>query len=254
MRGGAAGGTEARKRFFFEKKKQKTFVSLAPNVGRIRILRNKVFLLLFLQKKKTLPSCAPHAEPARCLLAAALGLGGCSILPSRPFLQRRDWPLLVPGTPSLPPRAGGRVLLVGDVAAAPGLGGRGLQVLQPDGSVRDAVYEQWAVPPAEGVTEALRRWLAGGGAFAGVVGPGSGVAPGLVLEAELTELVAAPSAGVARAALAVVLVGRGRLLLQRTVRGEARLSGEAAPAVVAGMLAALAAALAEVEAAVAPFG
>ncbi len=47
---------KASKRFFFEKKKQKTFASLAPNVAGILILRIKVFLLLFLQKKKILAS------------------------------------------------------------------------------------------------------------------------------------------------------------------------------------------------------
>jgi hypothetical protein len=36
--------------FFFEKKKQKTFASLD------RVQRTKVFLLLFLQKKKSLSS------------------------------------------------------------------------------------------------------------------------------------------------------------------------------------------------------
>ncbi len=65
------------KRFFFEKKKQKTFIpgssranTMIPagsqSVLRIRSKRNKVFLLLFLQKKKTLPSSPPRgaAPPA----------------------------------------------------------------------------------------------------------------------------------------------------------------------------------------------
>ncbi len=42
------------KRFFFEKKKQKTFAGLAPTALHIRSLQDKVFLLLFLQKKKIL--------------------------------------------------------------------------------------------------------------------------------------------------------------------------------------------------------
>ncbi len=51
------------KRFFFEKKKQKTFARLASNVRRVRILRIKVFLLLFLQKKKILASFAGAPSP-----------------------------------------------------------------------------------------------------------------------------------------------------------------------------------------------
>ncbi len=40
------------KRFFFEKKKQKTFDRLTPPSGERSAQRMKVFLLLFLQKKK----------------------------------------------------------------------------------------------------------------------------------------------------------------------------------------------------------
>ncbi len=53
----AVGGadTVGSKRFFFEKKKQKTFARLARNAVHVRCQTGKVFLLLFLQKKKTLP-------------------------------------------------------------------------------------------------------------------------------------------------------------------------------------------------------
>jgi len=49
-----------RKHFFFEKKKQKTFAPLLRAMHfRIRVfLHSKVFLLLFLQKKKNLPGLA----------------------------------------------------------------------------------------------------------------------------------------------------------------------------------------------------
>jgi len=41
--------------FFFEKKNQKTYVTLSHPVATARCESAKVFLLLFLQKKKTLP-------------------------------------------------------------------------------------------------------------------------------------------------------------------------------------------------------
>jgi molybdenum cofactor synthesis domain-containing protein len=71
--------------FFFEKKNQKTFVYLRTAVGRSATAQSKVFLLLFLQKKKTpsfltinaLPACfpspgtapiLPSMNPTACLL------------------------------------------------------------------------------------------------------------------------------------------------------------------------------------------
>jgi hypothetical protein len=44
--------------FFFEKKKQKTFATWHARPGKRTHKKAKVFLLLFLQKKKTLPSGA----------------------------------------------------------------------------------------------------------------------------------------------------------------------------------------------------
>jgi len=45
--------------FFFEKKNQKTFIRLAPGSLGGTERRMKVFLLLFLQKKKILASVVP---------------------------------------------------------------------------------------------------------------------------------------------------------------------------------------------------
>ena len=76
-------------------------------------------------------------------------------------------------TPVAPPNPRGRVLLVRDVRAGPGLEVRGLQWLQRDGSVHVDFYEQWAVPPAQAVEDDLRQWLADAGLFRAVVAPGS---------------------------------------------------------------------------------
>ena len=64
-------------------------------------------------------------------LATALVGSGCSVLPSQPYLQRRDWPMVVRRPATLPSRPGGRVLLVRTVEAGPGLERRGLQTLSP---------------------------------------------------------------------------------------------------------------------------
>jgi len=186
---------------------------------------------------------------------AALRLGpvvmaaGCSVLPAAPYTQRRDWPILVPRPDPLPPRAGGPVLLVRTVTAAPGIDRRGLLTLQPDGSMRVDFYEQWAVMPADGVEEALRQWLAGSGLYSAVIEAGSRLSPDLVLEATLTQFWAAPGAGKADVALALVLLdqrrGGSRVRLQRTVTGQAPLTGSDAPAEAHAVLAALADAFAQ---------
>lgn len=181
------------------------------------------------------------------LLLAACGLA------ERPYSERRQWPLLVRRRQALPPRPGGPVLEVQAVRAGPGLEARGLQSLQADGSVRTDFYEEWAVPPAQGVEDSLRQWLADCGRFGAVVAPGSRVPADLVLEGELTALWSEPSAGRAHVAIGVVVVDQRptvpRILLQRTATAEAPLASAAAPDEVAAQMAALALAFGQIEAA-----
>jgi ABC-type uncharacterized transport system auxiliary subunit len=172
-------------------------------------------------------------------------------LSERPYAERRAWPLLVPRPAVLPPAAGGGVLLLRSIAAAPGLELRGLQSLRPDGSIRTEFYEEWAVPPAEGVEQALRQWLADCGMFAAVVAPGSRVPADIVLEGELTALWSIPAEHRAHAALAfTALLQQGRvssLRLQQTVAADAPLPAPGAPAAAQAMRAALATDFAGVE-------
>ena len=162
---------------------------------------------------------------------AALALGGCSVLPSRPYLEKRSWPLDVRRPDALPPRPNGQVLLVRTLRAAPGLEARGLQTVQDDGSIRTDYYEEWSVPPADGVEDDLRRWLAASGQFAAVLAPGSRARADLALEGELQSLLALPAQGVVRAALGLVLLDLRpapvKVLLQRDVTAEAALAGRA---------------------------
>ncbi len=188
----------------------------------------------------------------RAWLAAAAGLAGCSILPTRPYIERRDWPLDVRRPASLPPRPGGKALLVRTLQAAPGLEARGLQVMQADGSIRTGFYEQWAVPPADAVEDVLRRWLAASGLFSAVLAPGSRARADLALEGELLSLLALPAQGVSRAALGLVLIdlrpAPARVLLQADVTAAAPLGGSAPPDVARSGQAALAGLMAAVEA------
>ena len=188
----------------------------------------------------------------RGVLLLPVWLAGCG-LSERPYAERREWPLLVRRGRSLPPRPGGAVLEVRALRAGPGLEVRGLQVLQPDGSVRTEYYEEWAVPPAQGVEDALRVWLAECGRFAAVVPPGSTMPADQVLEGELTALWSEPAAGRAHAALGVVVVEQRavvpRILLQRTEAADAPLADIGAPAEVAGQIAALAEVFSAIEAA-----
>jgi cholesterol transport system auxiliary component len=187
----------------------------------------------------------------RAWLATAATLAGCSVLPEQPYLQRREWPLLVRRPTVLPPRTGRPVLLVRSVQPAPGLETRGLQWVLPDGSLHVDYYEQWAVPPAQAVEDSLRQWLADAGLFAAVVAPGSRLSADLVLEAELVAFVGDPRAGVARAGLALVLMDQRpkpvRVLLQKTAAATAPLSGVQPPVVVQALVAALGEVLREVE-------
>jgi ABC-type uncharacterized transport system auxiliary subunit len=188
------------------------------------------------------------------MLTAPLALAGCG-LATRPYAERRQWPLLVRRPQALPPRSGGPVLLVRSFAAGPGMESRGLQSVQPDGSIRTEYYEEWSVPPAQAVEEAVRGWLAWSGLFAAVVAPGSRLAAGLVLEGELDALWTEPAEHAARAALGVTLVAEGsagtRLVTQQRVEAAADLAGATPQDAVAAMTAAVGVLCARVEGTVA---
>ena len=191
--------------------------------------------------------------------AAALGGSGCSILPTQAYLERRDWPLAVRRPADLPintpggaaGRSKGSVLLVRLVQAGPGMDTPGLQTLQRDGSLQTAYYERWAVPPAQGIDDDLRRWLEACGLFAAVITTGSRVNPDLVLESELQALNADLATMTARAALSLVLSdqrgGAARILLQKTATASVKLEGTDPPVLAHAQLAAVEAMLRQTE-------
>jgi ABC-type uncharacterized transport system auxiliary subunit len=186
------------------------------------------------------------------LLGLPLALAGCG-LDVRPYAEQRQWPLQVPRPVALPPRAGGKVLEVRDLRAGPGLDSVGLQAVRADGSIETSFYEQWAVPPAQGVEDALRLWLAQCGQFAAVVAPGTRAIPDLSLNGELTALWTDEAGHRARAAVAVTVVdvhspARG-ILLQQTFSATAPVTVTMPPAAVQAQLAALADVFAQIEAA-----
>jgi cholesterol transport system auxiliary component len=187
----------------------------------------------------------------------AAALAGCSVLPEQPYQERREWPLEVrrPTTTVAGPHA--PVLLLRALRAGPGLDTRGLRTRLTDGAERIDNWEEWAVPPPQGVEECMREWLAASGLFSAVVAPGSQVIADFVLEGELISFVGDQPAGLARAGLSLVLLrpsntGRFLPVLQRSLTGQAPLTGVGGPAVAASLQAALVALLTEVEAALAP--
>ncbi len=200
----------------------------------------------------------PMRLDRRTLLALAQALAlpavvaGCG-LSGRPYVARRDWGFEVRRPGALPAAARGPVLLVRDLDAGPGMDDRGLQTRLADGQVTVAFYDRWAVPPAEGVSDALRAWLLASGKFAAVLGPASMATPDLVLEGEVQALYV--EGQVAHARLGVRLLdmhgAAPRIRLQRSVEGSAPMAGTAgdAAAEVAGMNAALAAVFSAIEAA-----
>jgi ABC-type uncharacterized transport system auxiliary subunit len=112
-------------------------------------------------------------------------------------------------------------------------------------------YEEWSVPPAQGVEEAMRGWLSASGVFAAVLAPGSRAAPDFVIEGDLGALWTEASAGVAHAAMGVTLIAmqneQPRVVMQRRYRETAAFSGAAPAGAVQAMLAAVALVLARIE-------
>jgi ABC-type uncharacterized transport system auxiliary subunit len=192
----------------------------------------------------------------RAMVGAAASLAGCSVLPERAYQERREWPLEVRRPTVAVANQNAPVLLLRALRAGPGLDTRGLRSRLADGAEHIDNWEEWAVPPPQGVEECLRQWLAASGLFRAVVMPGSQVSVDFVLEGELVAFVGDQPAGVARVELSLVLlraVGNGRFtpLLQRGLTGEARLTGTDGPALASSIQAALAALLAASEGALA---
>ncbi|MBR0683539.1 hypothetical protein GXW74_23845 [Roseomonas eburnea] len=168
----------------------------------------------------------------RTLLLAPL-LAACSVLPDRPYVETRRFPLE-------PRRAGAgrtgrarRTLLVRTIRAGAGMETRNLRTIRPDGTESLDFYAEWAAPPAEGAEQALRRWLMDSRLFSAILAPGSRVTPDFVMEGELTRLAAMQGEGVARAELTLLLVDErngSRLVGQMVSSGTAPLaSGSESP-------------------------
>jgi ABC-type uncharacterized transport system auxiliary subunit len=195
---------------------------------------------------------APPA-PRRTALLGLLALGGCSVLPDRPFLATRRHTLSPARTPEAPPaRATGQVLLLRALRAAPGQEVRGLRRIRPDGTLDIAFYDEWLAPPAELAEAGLRQWLIAGRGFTAVAAPGTRLATPLILEGELTGLEALPGAGIARAAVAALLLretgllGEAQVLAQRSFAATAPLAPSSADAAGLAQAVAMNAALGQV--------
>ncbi len=190
--------------------------------------------------------------------AGAAALGGCSTVLSRPAsVQRTLWPLAASRPTALPRRTRGKVLVVGDFRAAPGLDQVGLQWLQPDGSVHVDFYNVWAVQPAQALTDDMRRWLAASGLFAAVVGPDSGLTADLTLDGELVSLVATPHLRQGRAAASLTLLDPRatppRVLMQRPVSAAAPMPTDTPAGVAAALQAAVVGVLQRTQADLTPY-
>lgn len=168
-------------------------------------------------------------------------LPGCSVLPDRPYVEVRRFPLAPRRAGTTPPRAGAPVLLLRAMRAGSALEARGLRRVRADGTLDIEAYAEWAAPPPEAAEAALRDWLRGSGLFSAVTAPGTRLATGLVLETELLALDAAE--GVAHAAFSALLIDEGtgqpRLVGQMVPRGQAAIAGSSVDAAARGMAAAL---------------
>jgi len=140
------------------------------------------------------------------LLSAPLLASACSVLPDRPYQEITRY--------ALEPRRQGegwrgkgrRLLLLRTMRAPPALDVRGLRSIRPDGTEEVDFYAEWIAPPAEATEQALRRWLMDARLFTAVLAPGSRANADLVLEGELTRLIANRAKGQAEAELNFVLI------------------------------------------------
>ncbi len=188
----------------------------------------------------------------RSLLASTALLGGCNtVLQRPPAVQSVNWPLTVRRPQALPARPHGKILLVREIQAAPGLDQQGLQWLLPSGSLHIDFYNQWSVPPAAAITTDLRLWLADAGLFAAVVAPNSGLTPDLTLDGTLLTFVGDPRTLTGRAALLVTVSDNRRtpprVLTQTTLQATAPMPQDTPAGVAAALQAAVARLMAEVE-------
>jgi cholesterol transport system auxiliary component len=195
----------------------------------------------------------------RIVLAAPVLLAGCaSLLPAQKYIPRVNWPLDPAPPDNVAANEGGKVLLLRDLDAGPGMSDQGIQTLETDGSLDKSYYNLWAVAPADAVTEALGAWLTASGAFSAVVAPGSRLTADLIVEGAVTELLSDLSANQARAVMTLVVIqnvnGNTRPLAQQRITGVAPLSGTGAAAQVSAQSAALANALAQAVTLVVRFG
>lgn len=189
----------------------------------------------------------------RLFLAMPVLAGGCSVLPSRPYLETRRY-ALEPRRPASAPRAGAPrgAILLRTLRSGPGMEVRGLRRVNPDGTLSVAFYDEWLAPPTDLVESALREWLIASGAFSAVAAPGSRLSTRFILEAELVALQAEPNQ--ARASMTALLLTDGellgdpRVLAQRRLEAVVPLPADATPAAqAAGMQAAVAQLFAELE-------
>ena len=193
------------------------------------------------------------------LLAAPFLASACSVLPERPYQEVLRY--------ALEPRRQGegwrgrgrRTLLLRTLRAPAALDVRGLRSIRPDGTEEIDFYAEWIAPPAEAAEQALRRWLMDARLFAAVLAPGSRANPDLVLEGELTRLLANRARGQAEAELNFVLISERetspRVVGQMISTGSAALPNNAPrpDQAAAAMNAALANAFASLEQALARY-
>lgn len=195
----------------------------------------------------------------RLILLAPLALSACtSLLPAPKYIARTSWPLDPPPPVQNPASASGPILLVRPITAAPGLDQLGLQSLAPDGSLSIDYYNNWAVAPADAVTQALVTWCQASGTFAAVISPGSRLTPTFILEGELTRFLADPAQAQAVVVLTLVLIKPATglttaalPLVQTRIVGTAPLTGSTPAAQAMAQSAALANALTQATALIA---
>lgn len=124
----------------------------------------------------------------RFILSAALALVGCSDALTKPYPERRFYTLEARRPNPRARRNRGPVLLVRRFKAGPGYEEAGLMTRLEPLTLRQDFYNQFFVPPATLIEEAVRHWMGDSGLFREVVQLGSHLDPTHALEGALTAL------------------------------------------------------------------
>jgi len=118
------------------------------------------------------------------ILTVAVAFCGCA---SGPNWKSQAFAFSLPPDP---PRTGAaeKITALSRVSISPVFQSRSFTYRTGENSYEQDPYAGFLIPPERALAESIRAWMRAGGVFGGVVEPGSGVTPNLIVEVSVNEL------------------------------------------------------------------